>query len=98
MGASGYEKTIKRKVEQSELADILNQWQEEDNCTNGHQEGYSGDSQTVNEIVLHDRTFDDLEEATDYCLDNSERRDYFVAVYLEVDGEIHTVVVGWAAS
>lgn len=54
---------------------------EENRDTNGHQEGYSGDFQTVHEVKDHThKTFDSYNEAHRYCLDIAKKWDFVVAV------------------
>ena len=64
------------------------------------EEGFSGDTQTV-DYVKDQRNlsvFPDYVSARDYCLDHAEKWEYLVAVlYTEDDGEVKTLVAGWAA-
>ncbi len=63
---------------------------EENRDYNGHQEGYSGDFQTVHAVKDHThKTFDSYNEAHKYCLDVAQKWDFVVAVryrFLPKDG------------
>jgi len=94
MGAEFIEHTIEGKASQSELNAWLSDQQAEDRNYNGHQEGYSGDTQTIHAIELHDKTFTNQSEASDYCDENSKKWEYGVAVYVEPEGKAPYTHIG----
>ena len=52
----------------------------------GHQEGYTGDFQTVDDIKDRtDLTFDSYNEAHEYCLNNTEKREAMAVRYRFID-------------
>ena len=103
MGACNIDLTIKKKASIDEIRTAFRGQQELDSAYNGHQEGYSGDFQTVQGVELHkDKVFKDYNEAYDYCLDNAEKWDYVVAVYYKhgdpkYNSEVRTLIAGWGA-
>jgi hypothetical protein len=64
----------------SDVIKAFKEQRESDRDYNGHQEGYSGDFQTVSDVKIHDKVFDSYNEAHEYCLDNAQKWDYVVAV------------------
>lgn len=64
----------------SDVIKAFKEQRESDRDCNGHQEGYSGDFQTVSDVKIHDKVFDSYNEAHEYCLDNAQKWDYVVAV------------------
>lgn len=56
-----------------------------DKIRNGHQEGYSGDFQTVSEVKDHMyKLFDTKHDAMEYCLDKAKKWEHVVAVQYKV--------------
>lgn len=95
MAADYIEYTIIGKhLSQSELAAWLQDTQEQENEVNGHQHGYSGDTQTVEYIELHDEILADAIAASELCSERAEKWIYLVAVHL-TNGD--TYIGGWAA-
>jgi hypothetical protein len=94
MGACSYFFKVKGKLNQDECNEKLREQQEIDRYENGHQEGYSGDSQTVHKVILHNKNFDDDNIALDYCLKHSEKWEFFIAVYVKNE---YTFIGGWGA-
>lgn len=47
---------------------------------NGHQQGYSGDFQTVSDVKIHDKIFESYNEAHEYCLEHAQKWEYVIAV------------------
>jgi hypothetical protein len=99
MGATNIDYVIKGKANKTEIDKSLRLQQEKDREYNGHQEGYSGDFQTVGEIKLLTKdVFDNQQKAEEYCLDNAQKWDFVVAAYFHNSkGEIDTLVCGWGA-
>lgn len=89
MGACDISFTIGGKASISEVADALRARQERDSEYNGHQEGYSGDFQTVHEVKCEfQKLFTSYNEAYEYCLANAEKWEHVVAVhYIDVTVE-----------
>lgn len=94
MGACDYFFTKNGKLTVNQCNNALKEQQRKDKEENGHQHGYSGDSQTVSEVKLYEMNFTDVNEAQEFCLDKAKKWDYFVAVY--VDNK-KTLIGGWAA-
>lgn len=72
-----------------EVQQAFRQRQESDGEENGHQSGYSGDFQTVNEVKneLH-KVFESYSEAHEYCMNTAQKWDFVVAVrYKVVEGK-----------
>lgn len=91
--------------ESASRADIekkFRELQESDRLERGHQEGYSGDFQTVNSIDWKHsgKKFTDFNEAYDFALDHAEKWETLVAVKTPTrDGSKEIwLVAGWAAS
>lgn len=64
----------------SKVREAFKSRREDDRACNGHQDGYSGDFQTVDDVEIHDKVFNDYDEAHKYCLDNAEKWSHVVAV------------------
>ena len=97
MGAEYIEYTIDKKMTQSEIDNWLKDQQIEDNDYNGHRDGYSGDTQTIDKIKLHDQVYENLEDAEDYCLENSEKWYFGIATYIKIKDKIKTYIGFWGA-
>lgn len=89
MGACDISFTIGGKASMSEVADALRARQERDSEYYGHQEGYSGDFQTVHEVKCEfGKLFTSYNEAYEYCLANAKKWEHVVAVhYIDVTVE-----------
>ena len=75
------------------FSDVLAKFRDKrghDSQGNGHADGYSGDFQTVNEVLNHsDKIFDSLSAAQDYCLKHAQKWENVIAVkYRIVEKEI----------
>jgi hypothetical protein len=83
MGACDVYFTIGKQVtSRAELEGYLKKKQEQDREYNGHQEGYSGDFQTVDGIKTDfSKLFTSFNEALQYCLDNTEKWGDALAVH-----------------
>jgi hypothetical protein len=82
MGACDISFTIGKKATKNEILDNFKKVQERDREYNGHQEGYSGDFQTVDGVECHlDKLFTSHREAMDYCLSVAEKWSSVIAVY-----------------
>jgi hypothetical protein len=82
MGACDISFTIGGKASRSEVETAFKKQREKDAAYNGHQEGYSGDFQTVDRVEYHlDRLFTSHTEALEYCLEKAEKFVHVVAVY-----------------
>jgi hypothetical protein len=83
-------------------SDVAKHWEEtkkRDRSYNGHQEGYSGDSQTFgNKIDFHRHiTHKDRKSAEDYILDKHQKWNGPIAVKYKHEGKTHHAIGGWAA-
>lgn len=89
MGACDIAFTIGGKASRIEIQQAFEKQREKDTIRNGHQDGYSGDFQTVDRVEYHlDNVFTSYREAMDYCLEKSEKFVHVVAVYyIQVDIE-----------
>lgn len=100
MGACNIDFVIKGKVSDREVERAFKNQKLEDAETNGLSDGYSGDFQTVEDVItdyLGD-VFETHEEAQKFCLDKAQKWEYVVAVYYKTaKGEINTLVCGWGA-
>jgi undecaprenyl pyrophosphate synthase len=88
MGACNIDFQLTGKATKEQIDRAFKRQVKHDRDYNGHREGYSGDFQTIDEIKLHNKTFDSYKEAYDYCLENSEKWCYAVAVYVK-DLKVH---------
>jgi len=71
----------------SDVKKAFDEKRREDKFTNGHQEGYSGDFQTVSTVKIEDKIFDTYREAHEYCLDRAQKWEYVVAVKYREDAK-----------
>jgi hypothetical protein len=91
-------------VKSDKESDVTKHWEaakKSDRAYNGHQDGYSGDSQTFGGRINYHRhvTHKDYNAAYDHVLKHHEKWDGPVAVkFRHTDGKIHHLVGGWAAS
>lgn len=99
MGACDISFTIKGKVDKIKIQDEFELQRSKDESENGHQDGYSGDFQTVSKIDFHlSKEFKTRNEAFEYCLNNAKKWETVVAVYyLDNKSQINTLVAGWGA-
>ena len=82
MGACDISFTIGGKASRIEVETAFKKRREKDAAYNGHQDGYSGDFQTVNRVEYHlDRLFTSYNDALEYCLEKAEKFEHVVAVY-----------------
>lgn len=82
MGACDISFTIGGKASRIEVETAFKKRRENDSIRNGHQDGYSGDFQTVDRVEYHfDRLFTSHTEALEYCLEKAEKFVNVVAVY-----------------
>lgn len=82
MGAHNIDFQLDGKADFSKIEKTFKKIQKEERILNGHQEGYSGDFQTVHKVENHlNKIFDTYLEAYDYCLDKAEKCYTVVAVY-----------------
>lgn len=97
MGACNIELTQKGKLSRSEIEAAFRRQQEQDRLENGHQDGYSGDFQTVSKVDCHlSQVFTSHSEAADYCLKHASKWDTVVAVYF-LDLQVKTGRIDKAA-
>lgn len=89
MGASDISFEINKKATEKEVLDSFNRQRDRDSDENGHQQGYSGDFQTVDTVKCHfDKVFTSYNEAFDYCLEKAEKWCYAVAVhYIDIQAK-----------
>lgn len=99
MGATNISLGLKGKASRQEIDKAFRDRQAKDREYNGHQEGYSGDFQTVRSVDFHlNQEFKSFSEAEEFCLDKAEKWETVVAVYYKNDkGEVNTLVAGWGA-
>jgi hypothetical protein len=93
-----YDGNLKR----SEVEQRIQAQRVEDRNRNGHQDGYSNDWQTIQNITWNPlKIFEDIGEAEEYCLDNCDKREAVAvrAWYKEKDKDkvCVWVIAGWAA-
>ena len=101
MGANNIQFKLGGEKTFSDVKQAFTDRVKEDRQNNGHQQGYSGDFQTVSEVKNHGHLepFRDYDEAHEYCLDNAEKWDFVVAVkYLDKDKKPMWLIAGWGAS
>lgn len=72
MGSCSISLTVQGNL-RSDVEEALRIQRQEDSRYNGHQEGYSGDWQTIRDINYVNETFVDEKEAYEYCLKNSKK-------------------------
>lgn len=81
MGACNIDFEIEGPATWSQIEKKFNDVREENQKYNGHQDGYSGDFQTVHKVKDHTHmVFNSHNEAYDYCLDKAQKWDFVVAV------------------
>lgn len=97
MGASTIAFTLDGNKTQADVKQAFRDRQADDRDCNGHQDGYSGDFQTVNSVKFSGREFNNWDEAYDYCHDKAEKWDYVVAVKVVNATENQWLVAGWGA-
>lgn len=99
MGACNIQFTIDKQATTQEVLAAFKRQREIDNDANGHQEGYSGDFQTVDTVKCEFKeTFPSYNEAMEYCLKKAEKFCYAIAVhYVDKKNNIKTLIAGWGA-
>ena len=99
MGAENIDFKIKGKATKDQINDKFKERRESDSDRNGHQDGYSGDFQTVDNVDFEylGKVFDSYREAEDFCLDKAKKWETVVAVYYQCGEEVNTLVAGWGA-
>lgn len=97
MGACNIEFTAPGNYSRNQVVEKFREQQSCDAMYNGHQEGYSGDFQTVDEVKFHDVEFTSYREAHDYCLKHAQKWEFVVAVRLKNPSENSWLVAGWGA-
>ena len=87
MGACDISFTIGKKATVEEVNAAFNTQRKEDSIRNGHQEGYSGDFQTVSGVrCKFGQLLTSYSSALEYCLANSEKWEHAIAVhYVQID-------------
>jgi len=82
MGASFVDRSYKGKLTRDQIKKEFDAQVIEDRDYNGHQEGYSGDWQTLNGVRLDDDViFANERDASEYVADHSDKWEHAVAVY-----------------
>jgi hypothetical protein len=100
MGACNIDFAVQGKSTSSDIKAAFRQHQDDDRSYNGSRDGYSGDFQTVNDVKITNKMFDDFQTAYDYCLDTAKKWDYVVAVKYKNDEDptgYRWLVAGWGA-
>jgi len=89
MGATNIEFEVEGDKPFQEVLAAFKRRQAQDSDDNGHQDGYSGDFQTVHSVENHGhKVFTDYQEAQKYCLDNAEKWESVIAVKYKVTDKI----------
>jgi hypothetical protein len=84
MGASNIDMVLDGKLTKRQVLDKIDEQRKFDKSHNGHQDGYSGDWQTIPDVKFHDhKVFLDIDEASNYCLDNAEKWSHAIAVKIK---------------
>lgn len=97
MGACDISFRIGRKASRSEIEAAFRRRQDQDRLENGHQDGYSGDFQTVSKVDFHlSQVFTSQNEAYEYCMKHASKWDTVVAVYF-LDLKVKTARIDKAA-
>jgi hypothetical protein len=97
MGAHGLLLTFDGNLSKAEVEKQLEQIRQDD----GHESGfgsYAGNWTTIPKVNFRTTVFKSLQDAEEYCLDNSEKWSHGCAVKAQTETEIVWVVAGWAAS
>lgn len=97
MGACNIEFTTPGNYSRNDVETAFRSQKMLDSINNGHQDGYSGDFQTVDEVKFHDVEFETYEKAHDYCLEHAKKWEYVVAVKIKNAKENSWLVAGWGA-
>jgi hypothetical protein len=104
MGATDIALTIPKRATNKEVHAALNAARAENAACNGHQDGYSGDWQTIYRIsFIPGRVFNTRREAEDFAWNKCEKGEAFVMNFHPVtksgrrSTKVHTIVVGLAA-
>lgn len=89
MGANSIEIDINGRKTFKQIEAIFEKQRKEDRDYNGHQEGYSGDFQTVGKVKdYREQVYPNLSIAMDECLNHAQKWEYVVAVeYYESTSE-----------
>lgn len=68
--------------------------------SDGDDDGYSGDFQTVNRVDYSylGKVYPSHQEAMEFALEKAEKWETVVALYFEDKGEIWTLLAGWGAT
>lgn len=72
----------------SEVIKAFKNQQSEDSTYNGHQDGYSGDFQTVSDVKIVERVFDTYDQAFEFCLSKSKKWDFVTACKYKVVNQL----------
>jgi hypothetical protein len=98
MGAINIEMVLSGEPSSSEIKEAFKRQQGYDSSRNGHQDGYSGDFQTVDKVVIRmHRVFQSYDDATDYCLSEARKWETVIAVRYKEGDKINTLIAGWGA-
>ena len=82
MGAHNIDFELKGKQDKTKVNKEFANIRGDNRSENGHREGYSGDFQTVDSVDFHlHKTFNNYQEAYDYCMEHAEKWCTVVAVY-----------------
>lgn len=85
-------------LSQNQIEEAFRARQQDDRAQNGHQDGYSGDFQTVNRIEFRTDVFETRAEAMDYCLSEAQKWDSVIAVmFKDPNKDLRWLVAGWGA-
>lgn len=82
MGANNICLELNGKRTVKEVEEAFREQKKLDAEVNGHQDGYSGDFQTISRVECHfEKVFANINVASEYCLEKSEKWDKAIAVH-----------------
>lgn len=97
MGACSIEMIVKGDKTKEEVVKAFRERQDEDRANNGHNDGYSGDFQTVHNVRFSGKEFENENDALDYCFANAEKWVDVVAVKIVNESRNEWLIAGWGA-
>jgi hypothetical protein len=98
MGGVDIVKYFDGKLTFKEVCDGIQKLREENALEHGHQDGYSGDWQTISIIDKVNKEFENIDDAYDYCADNCDKRSALAVKAKNENGEWIWYVHGVGAS
>lgn len=94
MGACDVQFTLTGQANEFRVKKAFNKRLVRDREYNGHQDGYSGDTQTLRGIQthFHKGIFKSMDDAYEYCEKNAEKRGYMIAVHFLTNNKDGSVI------